>query len=704
MATATKAASQASTKPTRTGEHPGVLGAIFRFLASLKLAVISLLSLATLLGVSTWMESRYGTKVATGLVYQSPLFAVILGFLATNILCAALIRYPWKWRQLGFVITHIGLLVVLAGGLVTYLAADEGTVGLEEGEGKDHNATLIRDQTPFVRVRVPDGKEGGFTEYSYPFRPGLWAWKSSSWPWSYFWKPSTYDVLTKGSDAPFKLAVKDYLPSSRPRYVHEAAEAGKGVPMVRLKLGVTPPGALRPMDPFEGDVLDRMPWLVADTLFSHAAKDLGPAKFGFQYADRPEMVDDFLNPPGEGRRKSARLHYRDREGKARAYDWDLEGDGARPGTEANLPDSDLKVRLIDERTYPDNGRMARVTGWDAGPPVVRFGVRKGEGPERTYAGWACLPMAPGDAAAMTGEAVGEAPLIRVGYFAPPLAGRFGSVEVMGTPGGELYYRVFNRAGLGPKGPLKLKTPVQAFGGGANQPMSMVFEVEEYLKSGTERFTYERLDLPVGELSEAIPACLAELTVNGETREIWLRRQEDFKPTFAPVKFAGGEYGVCFDIDRLDLGFKIELEDFRVGMNPGTQEAKSFESKIRLTDEDRGIKDELVSISMNRPLTHRNYTFYQSRYVAMRDDDERPTGQFISIFQVMYDPGRVVKYAGCLLVVAGIFAQFTMRAGVFTDGGKAERARAAAKEARRLATSGETAAASSSPRLPDHESL
>lgn len=696
MATATKSASEASPKPAPPGPLLGAVDAIFRFLASVKLAVISLLCLAALLGVSTWLESRYGTRAAAELVYQNPIFAVVLGFLAANIMCAALIRYPWKKRQLGFVVTHIGLLVVLAGALVSYLGADEGTVGLHEGEGKDHNVTLIRDQTPFLRVRAPE-KDGGSVEFSYPFKPGLWA-----------WSPGRVEVLNGEDEAPFKLAIKNYLPSARPRYLHEAAESGKGSPMIKLKLAITPPGALRPIDPFEGDILDRMPWLVADDIFFHASKELGPAKFSFQYADEPWMVEDFLNPPGAGRAKAARLHYRDRDGKPRSFDWPLEGDGAKVGKSAPLPDSDLTATLVELGSYPDRqGRMAGVTGWDTGPPVVKFGVRKGDAAEKTYVGWASLPMGPGDASALTEEKPG-APPVQVAYFAPPLAGRFGSVEVLGTPGGELFYRVFNRSGLGPKGPLKEKTAVQAFGGGPNQPMSMTFEVEQFLKAGRERFTYERLDLPVGELSEAIPACLAELTVDGETREVWLRRQEDFKPEFTPVKFARGEYGVCFDIDRLDLGFKIELEDFRVGMNPGTQEAKSFESKIRLTDEARGIKDEQVSISMNRPLTHRNYTFYQSRYVALKDDNDQPTGEFISIFQVGYDPGRMVKYAGCLLVVLGTFLQFYMRAGVFTDGGKAERARAAAKEARLRAKAGEGRAAAppadQAPATPDLESL
>ena len=40
---------------------------------------------------------------------------ILLAFLGDNILCAALIRYPWKKRQTGFVITHAGLLILLAG-------------------------------------------------------------------------------------------------------------------------------------------------------------------------------------------------------------------------------------------------------------------------------------------------------------------------------------------------------------------------------------------------------------------------------------------------------------------------------------------------------------------------------------------------------------------------------------------------------------
>ncbi len=693
MATATKSSSTTpatSRRPVPQGPLARAAGATFHFLASLKLAVISLLSLSALLGVATWLESRYGTRAAAEIVYQNPIFVVVLGFLATNILCAALIRYPWKLRQIGFVVTHVGLLVVLAGALVTYLAADEGTYILNEGEGKGREVLMNRDQSAVLRVRVPDVSGNGSTEFSHPFRPGVWAWKPGRYEKvtdpDYFLKPLIGPFLPPEPEAPYKLAVKAFLPSSRPRYLHEAVAGGQGEPMIRLKLAVQPPNALTPFDPLQEDnVLDRNQWLVADDLFRHASRDLSPARFSFQYADTPEMVADFLDPPGEGLRKAARLHYQDKAGKTRSYDWDLEGDGGKSGKAVTLPDSDFTATLVEQSRFPDRGgSIAAATGWPGGPPVVKFRVRKGDGPEEVHAGWASLPMGPG----YVGEK-GTGPLLTVGYFHPPLAGGFGVVEVMGTSAGQLSYRVFGRTGMVAKGPLEPKTMVRAFGGpGSKAPMSLQFAVEEFLPSGRERFVYEPLELPVGQLSEAIQACLVELTVDGKSKEVWLRRHEGYTSEFTPVKFQGAEYGLCFDNDRLPLGFALELEDLKVGVNPGTKDSASFESKVRLTDESLGIKDQPSVIAMNEPLTHRHYTFYQSRWDKVRDNDRRPTGQLTSIFQIGYDPGRVVKYTGSLLVVLGAFLQFTMRAGIFTDGGKAERARAAAKAAR-LAGKGTT---------------
>src|SRR5262245_28173096 len=66
---------------------------IYRFLASLKLAVISISTLAATLAYATVFESKYGGGAAQEWIYRSPGFAILLAFLGMNILCAALIRY-----------------------------------------------------------------------------------------------------------------------------------------------------------------------------------------------------------------------------------------------------------------------------------------------------------------------------------------------------------------------------------------------------------------------------------------------------------------------------------------------------------------------------------------------------------------------------------------------------------------------------------
>src|SRR3954469_21582101 len=166
MATATKKpSSPPPSNSSAQGKEPSPSGtpgrvlrsidAIYRFLASLKLAVFSLATLAAVLAYATFFESWYGPSAVQEWIYQTKWFALLLAFLGVNILCAALIRYPWKKRQTGFVITHAGLLILLAGSFYSLKTSDEGQVGMAEGESR---ADLVRLDYPVIRV-VPIDNE-----------------------------------------------------------------------------------------------------------------------------------------------------------------------------------------------------------------------------------------------------------------------------------------------------------------------------------------------------------------------------------------------------------------------------------------------------------------------------------------------------------------------------------------------------------------
>ncbi len=684
MATATKkpAPQPRDTPPTPAASKPSSLlrrafDAAFRFLASLKLAVICLATLSGTLAYGTKFNSAYGLNAANEYIYQTKGFALLLAFLAANVLCAALIRYPWSKRQTGFLITHLGLLVTIAGSWWAARSADEGLLGMREGET---NRSLIRTHKPMLYVKPLDPHTGKATgEYRIPIRPG-----------AFDWEPGRFEVVSVPDD-PFKLALKNYYAASvgGAEFVPDPS----GTPMVKIRPMFKPPGSAEPMDVFPRE---ESRWLVAEGgKIQRAVKDQRPARFLFTYVSRPEVLDDFLDPPAEpGLEGVARLRYTDSAGKPRRLDVPL--DGAAVDRPIPLPDSDLTASFAKVDHVPLEADMLKRLGEDS-LNIVQFKVRKGDGPEVEHNGFSALPMAPPIIPKRDGDnATLPQPLIQLGYDYPPVVDpqvnqRFGVIEVMGDNQGRLGYRVYGRGNPGKlvaHGPVKPGGRFTAFGGTSVAPMTLTVEVEEFLPSGREKEVARSVSPGPSEIDNAIPAALVEMTVGGVTKDIWLRKSGDFEPDYRAVTFPSGMYEVAFDSDRVDLGFSLKLNDFDVGFDPGTSKAASFRSEVTLTDEARGIKDQPHSIYMNHTLDHANWRFFQSNYSRYVDKRTgRETGEFVSVFSVAKNPARAMTYAGCIIVVLGAFVQFYMRAGIFTDGGKAQRERAAANARDRLAAKG-----------------
>ena len=647
--------------------------ATFRFLASLKLAVFCLATLAGTLAYGTWFNSSYGMSAATEWIYSARWFALLLAFLGMNILCAALIRFPWTKRQTGFVITHAGLLTVIAGSWWASQSSDEGMLGMRE---KEESSKLIRNHKPAFYVKPVDPHSGRpLGEYTLPFRPG-----------TFDWPAGRFEVVSNAKD-PFKLAVKKFYAASRLRTVFVPDPSGS--PMAKIRPKVKPPKSDAFVDAFPSD---EARWFVPPSRgVQRIVKDLKTSQFIFSYVESHEIFDDFLDPPSDpGQAGVARLRYEDKAGKQRFVDVRI--DDAQPGKPIPLPDSDLTASFVKVEQVPlSDPKIHQMTGEDE-LRIVQFNVKQGNGPEIEHNGYASLPTIPPIVPkrnAPEGEALPRA-LIQVGYYLPPVVDpqvnrRFGVIEVMGDDHGRLAYRVFGRGTpgkLGPHGLLKPNQEVTAFGGSDLAPMTMTFSVEEFLQGGKEEEVAESIKLPPNE--EGLAAVEAELTVNGVTKAVWLQKSPSFDPAYQTVTFPDAIYEVAFDVDHMDLGFSLKLDDFDVGFDPGTQQASSFRSEVRLTDEAQGIKDKPVSIYMNNTLDHRGWRFFQSNYMRYKDPKTgRETGEFVSVFQVAKNPARELIYAGCIIVVLGAFVQFYMRAGIFTDGGRLQQQRAAEKARKRL---------------------
>jgi hypothetical protein len=120
---------------------------------------------------------------------------------------------------------------------------------------------------------------------------------------------------------------------------------------------------------------------------------------------------------------------------------------------------------------------------------------------------------------------------------------------------------------------------------------------------------------------------------------------------------GGPLLLRYGNEQIPLGFVLRLTNFERQLNPGREGDAAFASVVQLVDEEGEI-DESREISMNQPLSHRRFTIYQSGF------DESGHGRETSLFSVAYDPGRPLKYAGSLMICAGIGIMFYMRAYFF----------------------------------------
>src|SRR5690606_10175615 len=83
--------------------------------SSLRMAVTLIIAITVVIGVATYYERDFGRHAAAVKIYHAWWFSALWGLIALNIFGAAAVRFPWKKRQLGFVVVHAGLLLLIAG-------------------------------------------------------------------------------------------------------------------------------------------------------------------------------------------------------------------------------------------------------------------------------------------------------------------------------------------------------------------------------------------------------------------------------------------------------------------------------------------------------------------------------------------------------------------------------------------------------------
>ncbi len=581
---------------------------LFRFLSSLKLAVPIILSLSLILAVATVCESLYGMRGAHLMVYGQAWFHGVLVLLGINVFCAALSRWPWKRNQIGFVITHAGILILLLGSWVTKQYGVDGNLPVVEGSA---DSEVILNDLEFFLADTEAQKIQAYPIVESAVRQ----------------EGRLMEVQLPGDQT---IEIQEFLPRARIQRVIEPSGVPVGLPAVHIEVF---------NDRFSVDE-----WILANRPDGPTEINLGPAMIGLQKLWSEPQEKRFLagkmSEPIESSEKKGYVVVQ-HGGKEFRVDIDEGLRGWRPiGTagialhiERYLPYAIVqKNELVNKGDKPVN-------------PTVQILLRNAEGAEEKHTLFANFP----DFATLhrkskkSNEVEFPVQLRMVAanpQAKPAVRGRLFFAQ---TPDDKtLRYRI-----TGSESRLLGEGNVEVGKAVATGWMDLKFKVLEWFPAAIQKELPHYVENLTG--SENFPAAIRlQVRQRGVASQADSRWLVEGASTGVSVGDRILEAG--FRRDRISLPFKIQLEKFNMGTDPGTTKAATYESKVSVVDAGNPNPPSGV-ISMNEPLEYGGYTFYQASY-QMRDGQPP-----ISVFSVNFDPGRWVKYLGSLTMVLGILLMF-----------------------------------------------
>ncbi len=579
--------------------------ALFQRLASVQLAVLLLVILAAVLALATVLDAAKGADYAQWYVYHSAWFIAILGLLGANILAAALIRFPWGKRHIGFLITHGGLLVVLAGSIQTFVAGVTGQLSFLEGETV--GSMLLTDRSQF-EVQWQGGREArGQPSVSFGFTPG-----PSDWPEG--------ETLNFGELGGIGLKVLKLYRHARVDEDWIGDEGGLGGPA--LKFALAGP---------DGQTV-REEWLTSGSFGGELP--IGPIALRLYRTPVASMLDDFLKPPAGSEDKDGILSVH-HEGRVERVPV-----GKNVGKKLPVGQSKISVEIVEYLANAKPAARGRFVsqGNEPANPLLELRLHLPDKEPLRQIAFAKMPFLSLDGLH------GQSYPVKFWYHHPAAAAPAG-VEFLATPDDKLYCRVGADGKYQPRGEVKPGDRIEVAAQFAVLPV-------EYLPHARRKITFQPVELVRGRPGGQDAAALVEVKAAGTTHEVWMKRND---PEYGSrtIQTPRGPLAISFGFERVPLGFSLKLLDFKRGLNPGGMGEASFASSVRLIDPARGI-DEEREIAMNEPLVHGGYTFYQSSYEGF------PDGREASVLSVAYDPGRFSKYAGSLVLCLGIFVTSFLR--------------------------------------------
>ena len=655
--------STAPTKPTAlTDPQPtrvwaSSLKRLSRIFGSLQLAIVLLAAFAGVLALGTFVESAYDSRATHQLVYETWWFVALLGLLGVNIFCAAIKKRPWRKHQTGFLITHVGLLALVFGGVMTSLAGVHGVMTLIDTDdsqflrhGLPTSNAIFDPHRDLIRVRSSGANSSG-TQASI-INPGPLPWNTNE---------------LAGAQSPILAAGLNRLAHPLPRSFTMDLN-----PRAKLEiLSYYPHAHRQPFKPTAASDPASFPALAVE-LGSPTTGPLFPVWLGFhgeQRSFRPgpgliellarrvrtEQLNEFHNPPiGEKAGKQGTLVL-GMDGQTFRLDVEqVTGKGSEP-----LGTTGWSLAI---KQYMPNFRDANST--IPTDPGLALELKRAD---RRF-DFAVVARQAGEMFPMNKDRVPRdaVPELWTWYHPPDV--RYGDPSLKAilqlAPGtdGAIHYRSFTISKTRQFHLEKIGTT--SHGAGRERiwaDMSWRFRVSSYLPTATTGPLFTPVARRVGqEDAETIPVIKCRLTNGSAYQDFWLAKTDD---DMTPIQVGGEEFQVGFNTSQVILDFSLRLVRAEQTTDNGSGLPASQTSFVLLTDPLLKIHGEGRMITLNQPMAHRGYKFYQTGYKSLGMDAQgKPISR--SVLKVQYDPGLGLKYVGSTMVALGIACMFYMRAYFF----------------------------------------
>jgi hypothetical protein len=626
---------------------------IFEFFASLKLAVVLLAVLIVAAIAGTIYESSFDAKIARAYIYGAPWFNLWLVLLGANLTCSALSRWPWRKHHVAFLITHLGIITLLIGSLIGRIWGVEGTITLFKGEPPT-NRLLVNERQ--LRVHDVDGIVKGYpAEFlHHPPTPQ---------------HPRDLGQLASGAH----LQIVDYAPAIEGKLNPKPVSDG-GAPALHFTIATA----------MMNQHLDG--WLMADDP-QHGNFSMGLATIEFKRGtatqDHPERNT------AESRDPSTSLGMTELEESIFAFS---KAPDEQIGHVREGGSTGAKIRL----SAPENGNKGQVMV-SVGEKEAKFDVAESLGRDvpientpftlRIENYWPDFRIENGKPSSLSDQPNNPAVLVTIrGKGVPvvetapnphgaPEKSATGGPPTMPAPGeeapnhltlfvaddGAITYELVSRKNGKSSGKIDLNKPLTT--GWADWQLV----VDKTMPSAQPQMDFTPAK---SEQTSAASSAAADLPdgvrlrvqQNGETLERWapagwqiaipIRQSADSR---SPTMVAYG-----WKIIGLPIG--LELLDFEVKRNEGSDSPAGFKSTLRVVTADPADGGTTGACWMNHPFSFPGtwWRTWTGLTYKMSQASWNPENLNQSTVQILRDPGWLLKWIGSLLVVIGVFMMFYLQ--------------------------------------------